>query len=68
ILAYLTCARICEKLGDQERRQQIIANGHEQLMKRAEKISDPEWKNVFLEQLPENHQLTVMVGTKADTT
>ena len=68
ILAYLTCARICEKQGDQERRQQIIANGHEQLMKRAEKISDPEWKNVFLEQLPENHQLTVMVGTKADTT
>ncbi|MCJ7661095.1 MAG: AAA family ATPase [Anaerolineales bacterium] len=58
ILAYLTCARVFEKSGDQERRQKTIDDGYQQLMERAEMISDQEWRNVFLEKVPEHLKIT----------
>ena len=54
ILAYLTCARIFEKLGDQERRQRSIEDGYQVLMERADKISNHEWRNTYLEDIPEH--------------
>ena len=57
ILAYLTCARVFEGSGDQERRQKVIEEGYKQLMARADKISDPEWREVFLEKLIENQEI-----------
>ncbi len=60
-LAFLTCARIFEKAGDQERRQKSIEDGYKHLMERAEKISDPEWKEVFCEKIHEHNELLDMV-------
>jgi predicted ATPase/class 3 adenylate cyclase len=54
ILAYLTCARVFEQTGDDERRWLSIEKGYEQLMERAEKISDPEWRKIYLEEVQEN--------------
>ena len=54
ILAYLTCARVYEKAGDQERRQKSIEDGYKQLMERAEKISNVDWKRVYFEDIQEN--------------
>ncbi|UCE00910.1 MAG: tetratricopeptide repeat protein [Chloroflexota bacterium] len=53
-LAYLTCARVCDELGDGERRRKIIKEGYQQLMERAEKISDLQWKMAFVGGIPEN--------------
>jgi len=54
ILAFLTCARVFEGAGDQERRQKSIEDGYKQLMERAEKISDAEWRKIFLKEIQEN--------------
>ena len=54
ILAYLTCARVYEKTGDQERRQRSIEDGYKQMMERAEKISNVDWKRVYFEDIQEN--------------
>jgi class 3 adenylate cyclase/tetratricopeptide (TPR) repeat protein len=56
-LAYLTCARVFEQTGDEERRRESIEKGYQQLMERAEKISDPEWRKIFLKEVSENHDL-----------
>jgi tetratricopeptide (TPR) repeat protein len=61
ILAYLTCARIFEQTGDDERRRQSIEKGYQQLMERAEKISDPEWKKTYLEQVSEHRTIREMM-------
>jgi hypothetical protein len=62
ILAYLTCARIYGKTGDQERRQKSIEDGYKQLMERAEKISDLEWRTVYLEEVRENQVIGNLVN------
>ena len=62
ILAYLTCARVYEKTGDQERRQKSIEDGYKQLMERAEKISDPEWRKLYLEEVQENQEIDNIVN------
>jgi hypothetical protein len=59
ILAYLTCARVFEGSGDQERRQEVIGKGYQQLLTRAQKISNKEWRELFLHKLIENHQLNI---------
>jgi hypothetical protein len=57
ILAYLTCARVFEQTGDDERSWLSIEKGYEQLMERVEKISDPEWRRVYIEEVPENYSI-----------
>ena len=56
ILAYVTCAWVFERTGDEERRQKSIEKGMQQLMEMAGKISDARWRKVYLEQVPE-HQI-----------
>jgi hypothetical protein len=59
ILAYLTCARVFEQIGDKERRLKVIEEGYKQLMARSEKISDPEWRMIFLDKIIENKNLII---------
>jgi len=54
ILAYLTCARIFERLEDQERRQQSIEDGYMVLMEHAKKINKHEWRKTYLEDIQEH--------------
>jgi hypothetical protein len=64
ILAYLTCARVFEKAGDQERRQRSIEDGYKQLMVRAEKISDSKWRKVYLMEVFENQEINLFAKMK----
>jgi class 3 adenylate cyclase/predicted ATPase len=54
IWGYLTCAQVFEALGDPEICQAAVEQGCEELYRRAEKISDPEWRRSFLENVPEH--------------
>lgn len=56
-MAYLTCGRIFEQTGDEERRRESIEKGCQQLMERAEKISDSDWRKIYLEEVPENYSI-----------
>lgn len=60
ILAYLTCARIYLASGDQGTARQIVAKGRTELNERAEKISDPEWRSVYLTNVPEHRRLEAL--------
>ncbi|MBE9475244.1 MAG: tetratricopeptide repeat protein, partial [Chloroflexi bacterium] len=60
ILTFLTCANVFEQIGDEERRQESIKYGYQQMMERADKISDPEWRETFLESFPENQAIKMM--------
>jgi class 3 adenylate cyclase/tetratricopeptide (TPR) repeat protein len=63
ILAYVTCASVFEKTGDEERRQKSIEKGMQQLMEMAEKISDARWRKVYLEQVPEHNNVLLLADT-----
>lgn len=54
IQAYQTCANVFEELGDEEKAQDAIKRGYREIISRAEKISDTEWRESFLENVPEN--------------
>ncbi len=57
ILAYLTCAEVFEKIGDDHRRRKCVEEGYQQLMNRAEKISDPNWKKNYIQEVPEHFDI-----------
>jgi len=59
-LAYLTCCQVFLANGEGERSRQALLAGYEQLMERAEKISDPDWRTTFLENAPEHRQLQAL--------
>lgn len=59
ILAYETCADVFEASGDQERARLAIEEGYGELMERARRIGDLEWRQAFLENVPEHHRLVV---------
>lgn len=61
-LAYLSCARAFAAVGDAARARKAAIAGHRDLMGRAEKIDDPEWRRVFLEEVPEHQALIRRVG------
>jgi hypothetical protein len=56
-LSYLTCAKVFEGTGDEERRRDSIEKGYQQLIERAEKISDPVWKRTYLKEVSENNSI-----------
>lgn len=60
ILAYITCADIFESHGDGEKALTAIQVGYRVLMERADKISDPDWRKSFLENVPEHLALIEM--------
>jgi tetratricopeptide (TPR) repeat protein len=57
ILAYLTCARVFQALGDTPRLEQILHSGRDELQSRLDRIREESWRKTFLEALPEHRQL-----------
>lgn len=57
VLAYLTCARAFEALGDAGKRQAAVEAGRKELMARAGRISDPDWRRAFLENVVEHRTI-----------
>jgi tetratricopeptide (TPR) repeat protein len=60
VWAYQTCARVFEDLGDESKSRTAIEGGYRELMSRADKISDAEWRKSFVENIPENQALMEM--------
>jgi class 3 adenylate cyclase/tetratricopeptide (TPR) repeat protein len=52
-----TCADVFHASGQQALARQAVESGNGELMARAEKISLPEWRASFLEQVPEHRRL-----------
>lgn len=57
ILAYLTCARVFQALGDAQRLEQTLKSGRNELQARLNRISEASWRETFLEALPEHREL-----------
>jgi tetratricopeptide (TPR) repeat protein len=68
IRAYLTCAEIFDALGtlsttfEEELRfddmsRAAVAEGYRELMQRAERITNPEWRDSFLDNVPEHRAI-----------
>jgi tetratricopeptide (TPR) repeat protein len=58
ILAYQTCAGVFETCNDPENAERARREGYEELMNRAERISDLKWRRSFLENIPEHRMIT----------
>jgi class 3 adenylate cyclase/tetratricopeptide (TPR) repeat protein len=56
-LGYLTCVEVFEALGELETARAALAAGYREVMTRAEKISKPEWRQSFLDNIPEHRAL-----------
>lgn len=54
ILAYQSCAMLFDAIGDNVRKRQAVLAGMEELRSRAARISDPEWRRIYLEKVPEH--------------
>ncbi len=57
ILAYLTCAEIFQACTDQAQLCAALKAGYQDLMQRAERISNPAWRQSYLENVPEHHTI-----------
>ena len=55
--ANLVCTEVFERSGNLEMARDALEGGHLDLIRRADLISDPEWRTSFLERVPENAQL-----------
>jgi len=60
MLGYQTCADLFDALGDGEQARAAVEAGHRELMARAEKISDPDWRKAFLSDVPEHRTIVEM--------
>jgi tetratricopeptide (TPR) repeat protein len=54
LMAIESCARAFESAGDEDAFQATVVAGYLELMERAEKISDGEWRSAFLHNVPEH--------------
>ena len=57
IKAYLTCADLFEALGDAPRGRAAAEEGRLELIRRAGKISNTEWRDSFMENVPEHRAI-----------
>ncbi len=58
IWSYLTCAQIFRALGEMERYSQAVKAGYAELIKRSGRISTLEWRQSYLESVPEHRQIS----------
>ena len=58
--AYRTCAEVFEALGEEASAREVLENGHQALIEKADLIDKPEWRQSFLENVPENRALMEM--------
>jgi tetratricopeptide (TPR) repeat protein len=61
IWAYLTCARVFQAAGDSSAVRAALEAGYQELYARAGKISDPDWRQSFLENIPEHREIARLV-------
>ncbi len=57
ILAYLTCVQVNQVLGGSGIAEAALSAGYRELMDRVAKISEPEWRISFMENVPEHRQI-----------
>ncbi len=57
MLAYETCAEVYSSAGEEALARSVIEAGYRELMKRADKISLLEWRQSYLEHVPEHHRI-----------
>jgi tetratricopeptide (TPR) repeat protein len=57
LLGYETCADVYWTTGHISLSRQVVEAGYHELMERAGKISLPEWRQSFLEQMPEHRRI-----------
>lgn len=57
VWVYLTCADIFDALGDFENSRTTVKLGYRELMTRAEKISNIEWRRSYMENVPEHRAM-----------
>jgi tetratricopeptide (TPR) repeat protein len=55
--AYQTCADIFDALNEAEKARAAVEAGFRELMERADKIDDAEWRRSFLENVPEHRAI-----------
>jgi class 3 adenylate cyclase/tetratricopeptide (TPR) repeat protein len=60
IWAYLTCAEIFTAIGDPTKSVQSINEGYNELLERADRISDFNWRDSFLHNVPEHDAILTM--------
>jgi adenylate cyclase len=60
VLSYLTCADVFREIGDAGNYVAATHEGHEVLMEMAGKISDPDMRRSFLENVPEHRTMVEM--------
>jgi hypothetical protein len=58
--AYLTCARVWQAINENDRVVRIVDEGYTELAARAEKINPPEWRQSFMEKIPEHIELVAL--------
>jgi class 3 adenylate cyclase/tetratricopeptide (TPR) repeat protein len=56
-LGYQTCADLFDALGDAATSRAAVEAGYRDLMARADKISDPDWRQSFLDNIPEHRAM-----------
>jgi tetratricopeptide (TPR) repeat protein len=57
VLSYLTCAEIFQEAGDTKKYTTATREGYQVLMEMAEKISDPDMRRSYLENVPEHRTM-----------
>jgi tetratricopeptide (TPR) repeat protein len=57
VLSYLTCAEIFQEDGDTKKYTAATREGYQVLMEMAEKISDPDMRRSYLENVPEHRSM-----------
>jgi hypothetical protein len=65
ISAYMTCANVFDASGEKEKFGEAVHAGCRDLMARAEKIGDAEWRNWYLENVPEHRAIREMWDLRA---
>ena len=57
IRAYLTCADIFDALGETEKSHTAVKAGYNELITQADKLSDPDWRRAYLENMREHREI-----------
>jgi len=58
--AYRSCSEVFEALGEQASAREVLESGHQALIEKADKIDKHDWRQSFLENVPENRALLDM--------
>ena len=58
--AYRNCSEVFEALGEGASAREALESGHQALMDKADAIDKPDWRQSFLENVPENRALMEM--------